>query len=844
MGEPKTTHRGRGIVVALIDRVRLFSLREFAVHRGRTLASITVVAVSAAFLVAVLGALGSLTGSVDRLVGGLAGNAALEVSGITDAGFPQAVQQSVAAVPGVAVAVPMVRTQAVTASGPVLVLGADASGTALDSDVKEAILDQFGGLLTVPNGVLVGPGLGRQQGDQFAIGTTRVTVAGVLHGSTLSDLNDGHYVLAALPLTQRITGRPGRVDSVLIVAQPGTDAAAMRNAVTDAVAGRAVVGDPMLRAAQTGSGIRMLRYMTLTGAANSFVVAAFLIYTTMTMAITQRRPVLSMLRAIGGRRRTIVGDLLAEAAVLGIVGGAIGAVAGIGMGRLAIGSLPSALLQTIEVRFRYALPWYAIPLAIAASVLTSVAASAIAARQVYKVSPIEALAPIGVSTADRVPRKIRIVAAVLALVDVGVSMALLANHLGMLVPALLALVLFFGAGIALCFAFTDAVVKATAGTARLVGAAGALAAATLERAPRRVWATVMTVFIAAAITVTITGANRDLLASGLATFSSVKDVDVWVASNPATEIPLGPVLPTDLQRTVAALPEVGRVVPEQLAFAALNGTKVTLYGVTGETAEPLSRAVDPGVRADLLAGRGAVLTRDLGRTLHVGVGDELPLQTPHGIQRTRVLALVSYFSPLTGSVAISLDQMQAWFDRPGATVLEVDGKPGVSRAAVLAAVRHVTPAGVHVYTGDESLAGAAGAINEGMAVANALWVIVVLIAAVALLNTLTLSVLERRREIGVLRAMGTSRRFALRMVLAEAAGIGIVGGVLGTTFGLAMQYVYDGVTPDIMNITVSYRPGPMVLGFAAGALVLSLLGSIPPALRAARLSIVDAIGIE
>jgi putative ABC transport system permease protein len=131
-----------------------------------------------------------------------------------------------------------------------------------------------------------------------------------------------------------------------------------------------------------------------------------------------------------------------------------------------------------------------------------------------------------------------------------------------------------------------------------------------------------------------------------------------------------------------------------------------------------------------------------------------------------------------------------------------------------------------------------------MFIANAVWIIVVFVAAVALLNTLTLSVLERRREIGVLRAMGSSRRFTLGMVLAEAAGIGIIGGVLGLLFGLADQWLYSLVSGDIMNFNVDFRPSPMALVFTVGALALSLLGSLPPARRAARLNIIEAVSVE
>jgi putative ABC transport system permease protein len=188
--------------------------------------------------------------------------------------------------------------------------------------------------------------------------------------------------------------------------------------------------------------------------------------------------------------------------------------------------------------------------------------------------------------------------------------------------------------------------------------------------------------------------------------------------------------------------------------------------------------------------------------------------------------------------------MRAWFDRPVATTLQVAAAPGEDPNRLVADVRRVVPAPNYVYDGSAELAGLTAPMHQSMVIANAVWIIVVFVAAVALLNTLTLSVLERRREIGVLRAMGSSRRFILQMVLAEAAGIGAVGGVLGLVFGLTDQWLFSLVSGDMMNFQVTFRPSSMALVFTIGALAISLLGSVPPARRAASLNIIEAVSVE
>ncbi|WP_369830438.1 ABC transporter permease, partial [Mycobacterium sp. E2327] len=359
-------------------------------------------AVSAMYLVAVFGIFGSISGSVNRLADGIAGIASLEVSGITDAGFPETIAADVAAVPGVATAAPMIRTTASTSSGPVLLFGADERLAALGGALKDALKNGSPGAPENPSGptgpadaVRVGPGVGHAKGDTFQLGSRSVTVGEVLAGKQVAALNGGHYVLAPLALAQNITGRDGQLDSILITTKPGADLARVRAAITTAVNGRAIVADPSMRATRAGDGVKLMNYMALMGAMVALMVGAFLIYTTMTMAISQRRPVISMLRAIGGRRATILRDMLAEAAILGVIGGALGSALGILLGRIAIGRLPPAMTQGLEARIEYWLPGYAIPAALAATALTCVVASAMAARQVYKVAPIEALAPVG-----------------------------------------------------------------------------------------------------------------------------------------------------------------------------------------------------------------------------------------------------------------------------------------------------------------------------------------------------------------------------------------------------------------------------------------------------------------
>jgi putative ABC transport system permease protein len=454
------------VLLTVIDRLRVFSLRELWTHPGRTIASVTVMAISAAFLVAMVGISGSVSGTVRNVADTVGGNAPIEVSGITDSGFDQALLRTIEHTPGVAVAAPLIRTQANTSAGPTMLIGADLSGTELTSPLIDAGQRHLAALMNTPSGVLIGPELGGRQGSTIAIGDREVTVAAVLTGPSAMRVNRGRFVMAPLPLVQQITGRPGRLDSVLVALEPGADLATARRDVTSAVAGRAVVGDSLERVAQTGNGIRILQYLTLMSAGVAFIVAAFLIYTVMSIAVSQRRTTLSMLRAIGGRRRTLILNLLGESAALGFVGGVAGAAVGIGVGRFVVAGLPTALVQSTNLQLEYTLPWYAAPAAVVMSVGMTLTAATVAAYQIYRVSPLGALVPVEVATETGPPRWLRLSALTIWAVLLGGAVAIQLSGSDNLILAALAIALFFGSGIALCVGLTPQLVAATSWPSR------------------------------------------------------------------------------------------------------------------------------------------------------------------------------------------------------------------------------------------------------------------------------------------------------------------------------------------------------------------------------------------
>ncbi|OZC72691.1 hypothetical protein CH306_03340 [Rhodococcus sp. 15-725-2-2b] len=823
------------MISTALSRFRVISLRDLRMHWVRSLVSAGVVAVAAGLLIAVLGTYGSLTGSVERLAVSIAGNADYEVVGVTDSGFDQSELDAVRAVPGVETAVPLLRSTVRSDVGDLTILGVDSSITALQSDLEGAV-GNAAGLLTDPAGVLVGAATGLTQGDTITIDDVPTTVVGVVDGPGTQRIGGGMFAVALIPTAQTLTDRPDQLDSIFVLGSGDT----VRTDLDAALAGRVSVMNPDFRADRANQAMSLTRNATLMVSLIAFVVAAFLVFNVMNMAIAKRRPTISLLRAVGGRRGDIVRDLLFESVLVGLVGGAVGVPLGIVMGRIAIESLPPFLSQAFDARIEYVLPGFAIPVAIVACVLACAGASAVAAVQVYRISPIEALAVGGGETSGGPGLRFTLAATVFGVLAVAGSFLFAVNVDGQLTLGAGALFMF--GIVALCVGATGPIVSITAAVPRRWGGAGRLATATIERAPRRIWATVMTIVIAVGVSVGVSGSLTNMTDSAAESLSSLADTDLYVSMTSPDAIPSGPIVPAEVEDAVASTPGVSRIVEGQWAYATIDGETVSIQGVADGSNAVTLTSLTEDVRSQVLAGDGVVLSRGFGRTLGVSVGDSIDLPTPTGVQTVRVLDLVDYINAAGGTMAISLDSMQRWYDRPGATYLEIGVDGDV--AAVQDSLRSTLPPEAFVYTGTAALEGTSAAIRQSGALAIALQWIVALVAAVALLNTLTLSVLERRRELGVLRAMGGGRGTLARMVLAEALSVGIVGGVLGLIIGAGLQYLSTLILGASIGIPVAYTASWSVLLYGLVALGLSLLGSAPPAVHASRLNIVDAIAAD
>ncbi|WP_262365665.1 FtsX-like permease family protein [Gordonia sp. OPL2] len=839
-------------VVAVFSRVRILNLREIRTHRLRVTTSLLVVVVASALLISVLGLYGSLTESVRQVNAAISGTAQVEVTAIADSGIDAQIAGDIRGdVPDAKSVVPLIRDSVVIGDRRIALLGSDFRVTALSGELQKAVSQEQSGSSGInqadlEDGIVAGAGTGLRKGQEITLNGVPVRVISVIDGDQGAALNNGNFVFAYLGLAQKLVAREGKVDSILIVAKPGVDIPQLKSQVSTVVDGRAAVVDPEFRAKQAEVAGSVTRDATLLVSLISLVIAGFLVFNTMNMAVASRRQSLAMMRALGAKRGHLVGDLLGESALFGLVGGLIGLPIGILAGRWAIGRIPEAGADSMATVVSYHLPGYAPVVAVGACVLACVAATSLAARSVFAVSPVEAMIAGEVDDSSAKPGRAVWISGI-----VGVALLVASWFVATTVPgrpAILAGAVYAVGGLLLCYALTAQLVALVVMLTRRFRGPGQLAAVNTERAPRRAWATLMTVAVAVAVGMGTSGALDNLVGSISNSLDGLADPDFYVATDVGGGLPTGPALSSAIKPEVEKIPGVTAVVGTQWAGINVGDAKVYVQGLEPGSLAPFVKKASPQALQQVLSGDGILLSNVLARTLDVGTGDTLRLATPSGTREIVVREIVNYISMGSGTAAMSNTLLSDWFDRPADTYLQISTDPAADQAQIRARLEAIAAANpsaggqeVHVESGTEALEAAQAQAQQAGAFTVAIQWIVALAAAVALLNTLLLSVIERRREIGVLRAMGASRRFVSRMVVSEAAGVALIGSAVGLVLGSALHYLSDKILSATTSIEIAYSPRPTTLLFVGVACALCIVGALVPAMRASRMNISESI---
>jgi putative ABC transport system permease protein len=573
----------------------------------------------------------------------------------------------------------------------------------------------------------------------------------------------------------------------------------------------------------------------------ALVVGAFIIANTFSITVLQRTREFALLRSLGASRRQIVGSVVGEALVVGILASLLGVVAGLGLA-LALGALLSI--------FGFDMPSGALVLqprtvlvALGVGMTVTIVSSLLPARRAAGTHPMAALRAVSIQAYQ--PSRLRLFggigAALAAALVGGVAAVGQPDDAGMLVgaAALLALLALGATGPSL----TRPVLRLFGGSGKRFGVVGRLARSNSLRTPRRTWTTAAALTIGLALVSSVAVIGASMKASATGAVDATLRADVILS---ATNAMSGGAVPPVVARELTGLPEIADVSAMRGAPGEIDGVGSAVIAVDPAHWDAVAvTAFTEGAIEDLAAPGTVAVDIDLAREQGYRLGDVLPAVFPaSGRIDLRVAALYEPDQFLSGWVT-STQTHEGLVTGGGDAAVLIAGAEGVDAASVLAAVEEVAAAYPAVLVQDQAQFrdSMAAQVDQLLALVTALLGMALFIAILGIMNTLALSIHERTHEIGLLRAVGMTRRQVRRMVRWEAVTVALLGAVVGLLLGLVFGWATTRALAD-QGLTSFVLPSGQLVGAVVLAATAGVLAAVLPARAAAKLDVLRAVTVE
>lgn len=600
-----------------------------------------------------------------------------------------------------------------------------------------------------------------------------------------------------------------------------------------------------------GSFLDVMKYAMLGFAGIAFLVGIFLIVNTFSMLVAQRTREIGLMRAIGSSRKQVNRSVLLEAVLLGIFGSVLGVGAGIG---LAVGLMKAMGAVGMELSTEdLTIAWTTPVIGLALGIVVTVLAAYIPARRAGKVSPMAALRDAG-TPADAKSGWIR---AGLGLVVTGAGAAALwsttrvdaasdgSAFLGL--GVLLTLVGFIVIGPLLA----GVVVRAlSAVLLRFFGPVGRLAERNALRNPRRTGATGAALMIGLALVACLSVVGSSMVASATDELDRSVGADFIVQSGNGDGRPLN----RQASEAIDGAPGIDHVthikdVPVQLTLPGGGKEKVGLVASEPTYAQDLSRKPLSGRLSDAYGMNAMSVGSKFAERTGTEVGDTLTVAFEHGrTARLKVAAITSDESALdSGAMYINTATVTRYLpaDRvPLDSMMfakAADGKQDEAYAALKKAV--ASDPTVKVLDQTDFKQALKDQIGQLLKIVYGLLALAIIVAVLGVVNTLALSVVERTREIGLIRAIGLSRRQLRRMIRLESVVIAVFGALLGLGLGMGWGVAAHKLLA-LEGMKILDIPWPTILAVFIGSAFVGLFAALVPAFRAGRMNVLNAIAAD
>ena len=828
----------------------------------RTALTIFAIALGVAVVVAIDLAGDAATGSFHSSVESLAGASDLEVT--ASGGIPDSVVGTLAALPYDLRISPRIEGYAVLAGTqrtlPLIGLDlvGDRSAPSATSDTKSATpqpsvpIEETLKALNDPASIWVGASLQRQPGERLSLLINDHAGEYIVRGVYSDSGSDDSAIVMDLAAAQSALSRIGRIDRILlqIPSAPALEQwqqrlqTALPPGIDVRPAGAGTAENRQMLAAFRWN-LRLLSYIAL-------VVGAFLIYNTISVSVVRRRAEIGIVRALGASRVAVMAAFLGEAATIGLVG----ALIGLPLGRLMAGGAVQLMAATVESLYvssrpgSIALSFASILLAFMVGVGVAVASAFSPAREASRVSPVQAMARGRREYEARIHKTRDLgLAFIVALVALAASRARAVGgkpYFGYFA----CIVLIIAAALAIP-AFVAAITGlASAWLGRRFGAEALLASRSLGASLGRTSVLVAALSTAIAMMVSVgimVGSFRETV---IAWMGDQLPADLYIrpAGDPAAD--RHPTLSPALAGVIAKLPGVAGVDRLRAYSIDYDGFPVTLDGVDlsahrsqrGSTF--LSGRSTATVLAEMRGTNNVVVSEPFTYKHHAAVGDTITLPFAGARPSFRIVDVYYDYSSERGAILMDRDTLLRYLPDPAPSNLAVYLEPGASLAGVRAAILAAAPdARILLFSNGEIRTQAVRIFDRTFAITYALEAVAVIVAIMGIAGALLALVIDRRRELGLLRFLGASAGQVRKLILVEAALLGIfanaAGAVLGYFLSLLLIFVID---KQSFGWTIRFHwPVAVLAGALTFVYVCTIFAGLYPASVAVRLNPLEVV---
>ncbi len=838
-----------------VFELRRLLVRQWTRRPGRALATIASVAVAVGAVVATWVSADASRAGYKKLTSSIEGVPAVDILSREGGRFEAADVPGLAAMPGVRAVVPLFYRPTLLRVGEKRVreiaVGVDAERLASIGLLELA----EGRPCAADNEVVLddklAASLGKSVDDEILFfarrGIRRMTVVGLAVSASMRWFGEGAGVIVNIAALESMSGAAGLVDRVRVALDDGADRAAFVAAagrtlpdtlLAEVPAGRAGMAEDVMHSADLG-----LDFVTgLTVAMSWFIVG-----NAMLMNVTERRRSLSLVRLLGASGRQIRRMITMESALLGAVGAAIGVAAGLAAAR----PIAAGISRSLQAPFEGLVVQPAIiPLSALMGIVVAVAAAWWPARQAAAVDPLEGLANAPPAPSPGIPW--RFIGAALVLWAFATAMLVLVIFEKLppraAVPAGIAMLLSF---VAMTPVILPPIARACAALVpRRFRIERELALEQILRQPVRTALTTGVLVVAVSNGIGLGHAIRDNVEDILGWYARLMRAD-WVMTHAGMMSAAaggGGDGARSAEDDVRAIGGIERIDVIGIAAGRVAGGACVI--VARDVPEDAPLPLDPvgadeaTVRTALARGE-AVAGTVLARRLGLVAGDELAVEVFGRKTKVRVAALVVDYTSGGASLILRRDAAKRLFGLESADVILVTAKPGEAAGLRGALETIAAERGMLLRSFSDVKRFVDGIVNG---VVGSLWAILglgFLVGSLGVANTVTMNVLEKRRTLGLLRAVGMTSRQVTGVVVLESVLLGLSGAAIGVIAGLTTALFIQIASQPLLGhpIRSSLRP-TVILANIAAAVVVTALAAWIPARRAARLDLLEAVSSE